>query len=281
METITVEDNTNELRRLQLTQLEMLKVIDSFCKEHHIRYSLYAGTLLGAVRHKGFIPWDDDLDLCMDRSNYDRFIREWLNDGPSGYIIQNKEIEPRFTQSFTKVRKEHTAYLQDENERGQWNTGIFVDIFPIDRIPGDKIRQFFFYFNVLLYQLYTREFPPPLSGRIMKSTASVILKATSFKPLRKKLRQYHYRNLVRYDKDKKLPMVAIEMTATLKQILPRELMKEFVELPFEGCLFPCMKLYKEYLTEKYGDYEQLPPEKDRRWRHHPVILDFEHSIDEL
>ena len=64
-----------QLRRLQLTQLEILKVIDKICREHDIPYSLYAGTLLGAVRHQGFIPWDDDLDICMSRANYNRFLK--------------------------------------------------------------------------------------------------------------------------------------------------------------------------------------------------------------
>ena len=269
-----------DLRRLQLTQLEILKVIDAFCKKHHIHYSLYAGTLLGAVRHKGFIPWDDDLDICMKRSEYNRFVKTWLREGPEGYIIQNKEIEPNYVQSFTKIRKDHTAFLQEEFERGKWHTGIFVDVFPIDRIPKELIKQKAFYLNALFYQLYTREFVPPLAGKATKVLTGMALRMTS-EGRRRKLRQYHYRKMVAFNRNQSLPMVATEIQRTLKQILPSNLMDEYVDLPFEDGVFPCMKRYKEYLTIKFGDYNQLPPEEERTWRHHPIILDFEHNLDEL
>ena len=271
--------SSDELRTLQLTQLEILKVIDQFCKEHNIRYSLYAGTLLGAARHGGFIPWDDDLDICMKRWEYNRFVRLWKQEGPEGYIIQNKELEPQYVQSFTKIRKEHTTFLQDEYERGRWHTGIFVDVFPLDRIPEGKLQQKKFYLNALFYQLYTREFVPPLAGRATKAVTKTLLKTTSVK-MHRKLRRYHFRKMVRFNRDIRLPMVGTEMQRTLKMVLPADLMDEFVEIPFEDGMFPCMKKYKEYLTIKFGDYNKLPPENERTWRHHPIVLDFDHSLDE-
>ena len=126
------------LRTLQLTQLEILKVFDAFCREHDLKYSLYAGSLLGAVRHQGFIPWDDDLDVCMDRGDYDRFPELWQQNPVEGYVLQNKENSKYFDQSFTKLRKDHTTFLQDEWEIGNHHTGIFLDVFPIDRIPNGK-----------------------------------------------------------------------------------------------------------------------------------------------
>lgn len=83
-----------KLRQLQLIQLEILKFFDNFCREHNLKYSLYAGSLLGAIRHHAFIPWDDDLDVCMSRFEYDRFIALWNQSPPGGYILQNKENSP-------------------------------------------------------------------------------------------------------------------------------------------------------------------------------------------
>ena len=107
-----------QLRRLQLTQLEILKVIDKICREHDIPYSLYAGTLLGAVRHQGFIPWDDDLDVCMSRANYNRFLEVWEQVQPEGYLLQNKENAPEFPQSFSKIRKLDTTFQMKIYQKG-------------------------------------------------------------------------------------------------------------------------------------------------------------------
>ncbi len=270
----------NDLKRLQQTQLEILKVIDSFCKKHQIPYSLYAGTLLGAVRHKGFIPWDDDLDVCMRRRDYNRFIKAWLKDGPEGYIIQNKELEPRYVQSFTKIRKDHTTFLQEEMERGKWHTGIFVDVFPIDRIPRGRLAQKIYYYNALLYQLYTREFVPPRAGRLTQIMTSFLLKAVRGKA-RKKMRRFFFHQLIIYNKFPSLPLIAVETQGTLKQILPGNIMDKFVELPFGDGVFPCMREYDAYLTLKYGDYMKLPPAEQRSWQHHPIVLDFEHNLEEI
>lgn len=270
----------DELRRLQITQLEILRVIDAFCRSHRIHYSLYAGTLLGAVRHQGFIPWDDDLDIFMTRHEYNRFIRLWVKEKPEGYLIQNKELEPAFTQSFTKIRKEHTAFLQDEDKRGKYHTGIFVDVFPVDRIPTGKLRRIVFYLDCLLYQLYTRELVPPLAGSTTKLVTAVLLKLNT-KKRRRMLRRWHYNRIVRYNIDPNLPMVCIETTRTLKQILPSDLMRRYGNLSFEDMMAMCIKDWDSYLTVKFGDYMELPPEEERGWKHHPVVLDFMKDLEEM
>ena len=267
------------LRTLQLSQLDILTVIDSFCRKAGIRYSLYAGTLLGAVRHGGFIPWDDDLDICMARSDYDRFISAWNDDPPEGYILQNKENTPGFTQSFTKIRKDHTAFLQYDWERGRYHTGIFVDVFPIDRIPSGKLARAVFQWRCLNYQLLTREFIPPKGSRAERAVSSMILQLTpeSKRPARREqlLRHITARTDPRFD------TVAIETMGTIRTPLPADLLDEFLYLPFEGRSFMCFKNWDGYLKAKFGDYMTPPPEKDRVWRHHPLILDFEHNLDEL
>ncbi len=267
-----------ELRKLQLTQLEILKVIDAFCRDHKIRYSLYAGTLLGAIRHKGFIPWDDDLDICMTRHEYNRFIKLWIQGGTEGYQIQNKELDSRFTQSFTKIRKDCTTFLQYESERGRYHTGIFVDVFPIDRIPDSRWRRGIFRLDCLFYQLYTREFVPSMAGRLTKLATAFFLK-TSNARTRKKRRKRHFNRIVRYNRDKSCSMIAIETAGTLSQIFPADLMNTYIELPFEDMTCMCIKEWDVYLKVKFGDYMKLPPEVEREWKHHPLVLDFGRSIE--
>ena len=267
------------LRKLQLTQLEILCQIDSICRSEKISYSLYAGTLLGAVRHKGFIPWDDDLDICMERSEYNRFLSVWDRYPHEGYLIQNKENSPRFTQSFTKIRKEHTTFLQSEWEAKAFHTGVFVDIFPIDRIPDGKAARLVFQWDCLVYQLLTREFVPPKGSLFQKAVSAAILKAIPPQD-RKKERERLLKQITKYT-DQSLHMVAIETLSTIRKPLPAKLMDDYTTLPFENGEFMCFSDWDEYLSIKYGDYMKLPPESDREWKHHPIVIDFEHDYEEL
>lgn len=268
------------LRRLQLTQLEILKVIDAFCSEHGIPYSLYAGTTIGAVRHKGFIPWDDDLDICMTRSDYERFIRLWEAEKPAGYLLQNKENSPRFTQSFTKIRKDHTTFLQDEWERGAYHLGIFVDVFPVDRMPPDKWHRWLFFWHCMQYQLFTREFVPPKGNRLVKCMSKCLLAITPA-DRRANKREKLLKKIAQYRDCKSYPTVFIETVGSMKKPQPADLMDHLVRVPFEDSEFYCFAKSDEYLTRHYGDYMQLPPESERGWQHHPIILDFEHNYEEL
>lgn len=269
-----------DLRRLQLTQLDILKIIDGICQQHGIPYSLYAGSLLGAVRHKAFIPWDDDLDICMNRTDYNRFLSLWEESAPEGYILQNKENSPLFTQSFTKIRKDHTTFLQSEGEAGRYHTGIFVDIFPVDRIPEGKTAQALFRWNCMRYQLLTREFVPPKSSFPVRAISSLILAATP-KVKRAAVRQKLLTKITRYQHRRDLPIIFIETMASMKKLYPADMMNHFVYLPFEDGEFQCISQWDLNLRLKFGDYMQLPPENQRTWAHHPVCIDFKHNYEDI
>ena len=269
-----------ELRRLQLTQLEILKEIDRVCRDHDIPYSLYAGTLLGAVRHKAFIPWDDDLDICMTRVNYERFLQAWEKESPVGYILQNKENSPRFTQSFTKIRKDHTTFLEIEGEKGQYHNGVFVDVFPVDRVPTGKMAQACFRWDCMRYQLYTREFLPSKCSATTRLISRIMLALTP-EQKRPEKRKRLLDRITRYRDRSNLPLIFIETMASMKKTYPADMMDEFVYLPFEDGMFQCVKQWDLNLRLKFGDYMQLPPEEQRTWTHHPVCVDFEHNCDEL
>lgn len=269
-----------KLRPLQLTMLGILKVFDKFCREHDLKYSLYAGSLLGAVRHKGFIPWDDDLDVCMERSEYDRFVALWEQLPPEGYILQNKENTPAYWQSFSKIRKDHTTFLQEEREVGKYHTGIFLDIFPLDRIPDDKLNRAFYKWHCMKYQLLTREFVPPKAGTLVRLGSSVIL-ACIPKSRREKVRQNTLKKVSRYNSQRDLEVAAIETMASLRKPFAPDMLDAYIYLPFEDGEFMCFAGWDDHLRRKFGDYMQLPPVEERAWRHHPIVIDFEHNYEEL
>ena len=247
------------LRKLQLTQLDILKVFDKFCREHDLHYSLYAGSLLGAVRHKGFIPWDDDLDVCMSRADYDRLIALWEQAQPKGYILQNKENSPNFWQSFSKIRKDHTTFLQGQREAGQYHTGIFLDIFPLDRIPNGRLKRMLFKWHCMKYQLLTREFVPPKAGAVVQFGSSLILACTP-KKRREKARHKALKKITRYNDEKDLEIAAIETMASLQKPFAADMLDSYVDLPFEDGQFMCFAGWYDHLHRKFGDYLELPPE---------------------
>lgn len=266
------------LRRLQLTQLEILKVFDQFCRQNNLKYSLYAGSLLGAVRHKAFIPWDDDLDVCMSRNEYNRFINLWEKAPPPGYILQNKENTPSYCQSFSKIRKDHTTFLQEEHESERYHTGIFLDIFPLDRMPNGKLKRMLFKWNCMEYQLLTREFAPPKARIVTRLGASVLLACTP-KSCREKVRQNRLKKITKYNDQHNLDVVAIETMASLRKTFAPNMLDTYVDLPFEDGKFMCFAGWDDHLHRKFGNYMQLPPEEERTWRHHPIVIDFEQNYD--
>jgi lipopolysaccharide cholinephosphotransferase len=269
--------NNDQLRKLQLVQLEILKVIDRVCRKHKIQYSLHAGTLLGAIRHKGFIPWDDDLDICMLRDDYNRFIHIW---NEPGYILQNKENTPNFTQSFSKIRKDRTAYIHTFDEQGKYHTGIFVDVFPVDRIPNTRVQRYIFWWRCMRYQLYTREFIPPKSGLLVRAVSKIYLSLIRGKR-RVRNRNILFKKITKYNVNSKLNLSMIDTINTMCQIYPHNLFDNIVEIDFENNKFMAFMEWDEVLTIRYSDYMQLPPEEERSCKHNPIFLSFEKNSEEI
>ena len=268
---------TTKIRQLQLIETDILCFIDKFCRENNIKYSLYAGTMLGAVRHHGFIPWDDDIDICMSRKEYDRFIRIWNKKKPVGYTLQNKDNTPEFTQSFTKVRKDGTTFIQEGEENTSYHKGIFIDIFPIDRMPRNAIKKAFFFLQCLFYQICCRGAIPNDITVIEKTFLKLFYKCISFEK-REVARKKLLRMITDNNKNAKNPCVGIEILRTAMMPLPSDMMDNYIDLSFENHSFMCIKKWDEYLTAEYHNYMELPPENERVWTHHPICLHFNKAI---
>lgn len=132
-----------DFRRMQLVQLELLVDFDRVCRKHSIDYVISSGTMLGAVRHKGYIPWDDDADIMMLREDYEKF-KTVMNDlNPAICFFQDHTTDPEYRWGYGKLRKTGTEYVRIGQEHLKCKTGIFVDIFPYDDVPKTIIRQLF------------------------------------------------------------------------------------------------------------------------------------------
>lgn len=264
----------NKLRKLQLTQLEILEYVDEFCKKHNIKYSLYAGTMIGAIRHKGFIPWDDDLDIFMPREEYERFIKLWNEYQHEKYLLQNKENTPNFTQSFTKIRKKNTRFIQEDDLNKDYHTGIFIDVFPVDRISNHPFHKKLFQLRVMVYQLMMREFAPKDGSLVVRLGCNLILKSTTVRT-RKIIKSHLLKKITKNNQDNTLNMVSTEVLYCTKIEYPANLFDDICEIEFENRKFSCVSQWDIALKLLYGDYMQFPPEEERMWKHKPVSIEFD------
>lgn len=264
------------LRKVQLTQLEIAKEIKRVCEENNIQYFLCFGTLLGAVRHKGFIPWDDDMDMGMIRSEYERFLKIAPQKLKPEYVLQTWHSDPEYPLPFAKVRKRGTVYLENKSARMKEN-GFFVDIFPYDFQPAtEEEREYVNKQRVDLFRtkLMKSKFTPWMEeGKInwKKRGGYLYYQMKALLVSGEELARRHDELVMSYGENDLLYWQ--EGIGVMRKI-KLEWCTELTEYEFEGEQFKGSKYYDEVLRTSYGNYMQLPPENERENRHQIAEVDF-------
>jgi lipopolysaccharide cholinephosphotransferase len=262
-----MEYSSEKLRKLQLVQLLSLLEIKRICDKHNIHYTPIGGTLLGTVRHKGFIPWDDDIDVGMLREEYNKFLEVAKNELRPEFFLQTYETDPNYPKALARLCVNETTYMLKWEKDADIHHGAFTDIFPYDNSPDHKLGQIYHKYMIkwlhhATYHKYSPYGKPTsIKGKIFLSTVSLPFTLNSKKSVRKlwdKIMQ----------KYNSIPTEYVVRTGSqypyAKVRLKRVLMEEFVEMDFEGFNISVMKGYHEHLSENYGDYMELPPIEKRR-----------------
>ena len=264
----------NVLRQVQLVQLEIACEVQRICKENNIKFFLDWGTLLGAVRHNGFIPWDDDLDLGMLRSEYDKFCLiapKKLNDK---YYLQTWHNDPAFALPFAKVRKRNTIY-QEAKASTTYNNGIFIDIFPYDYAlenPNDEKKNKKKCLNLFRMILMKNNMMPwNECGQIniKKRIGYLGYQIWATQKEREDL-IYQYEELI--ISSNRGTTVYAQSGESNRLYVPESFLREYVDFEFENVQFPCPGNYDLILKKYYGDYMKLPPVEERENRHQIIHL---------
>lgn len=269
---IKKEDFTQDtLRRLQLTQLEILDEIVRICNEHHLRYYLAEGTLLGAARHQGFIPWDDDLDIAMPRADYDAFLELCKTELDPKFYVHSRETDKTYWLIFGKIRKSGTVIDEYNIRNLSVPKGIYVDVFPLDSTNHERgwIKWLKTKIITKIYALicYKRglDLPKTTSIKLMLLLTCFMsipfLSAVADRLARsenRKERLYY----VNYD------------AGHPKYTILKSKYDSATKLMFEGKEYMVPRDYDYVLRRIYGDYMQLPPVEKRVQQHKPEYIDF-------
>ena len=262
-------DTKDFLRELQLTELEIAVEVDRICHKHGIRYSLDGGTLLGAIRHKGFIPWDDDMDIVFTRAEYEKFFLACQKDlDQDRFFLQEYRTDHYYRWGYAKMRRKETEFIRLGQEHMQYRTGVAIDLFVLDHVPDSIFaRQAHFAVNYairkILYSELGKKAAPTAEEKMWYKLLNLIPKDVCF----------WLRNAISgIMNERQTELVAHLLYPYPKSCqygIPMDIFAEYEERPFEGMMFSVVKEYDKYLTLLYGDYMTLPPE-EKRETHNPA-----------
>lgn len=266
-----------DMIRLHTLELKIAGEIRRICEKEHISYFLTAGTTLGAVRHGGFIPWDEDMDLGMLREEYERFLSACQRELGEEFELQTWDTHPGYPFAFAKVRLKDTCIEEAFCREADFSHGIFVDIFPFDSAPD---RPFLRKVQGLRYFLLIRLLwiKKHCGTNLKDQSPKQRLRYGLFRLLSLLLpygwlKERFRRVMVRYNRQTTQCLVAPGSYAYQKEMIPRKWTQELTLLPFEEDAFPTYEAWDAYLTHMYGDYRKLPPEEQRH-KHDVGFIDF-------
>lgn len=264
--------NDKVLRRLQITEFEILSKVDKMCRMNGLQYFLVGGTLLGAVRHGGFIPWDDDLDIAMPRKDYNKFLQLCVNGGlePDLYL-QHNLTENDYWLPFAKIRKKNTLFEEAQYQDIECMKGIFIDVFPLDFCEKN---------DGIIYHLKSKsikKLTAVIQMRRLRIQSPSFLTSVLFiltKPLTINCIARIRDLLCTKCQDGKFVINYGSNYKYTKQTMPKSYYFPCAEVEFEGKGFMAPGEYFNYLEQLFSNWKQLPPEEERR-NHNPATIYFD------
>lgn len=265
-----------KLEEQKKLELDILRYVKKICEENNIKFGMAGGTAIGAVRHKGFIPWDDDIDVFMRYDDYIKFIEIVKKDNNDTYKILTPYDNEDYYYLFSKIVNSKTTMIEKGNNTIK-NMGVYIDIFPIHKLPNDyeEAKKYCKYIN-RLNGMYVRH---TMLQHYYKSSnkRKEILKAITLFPehiyyllffRNKNMKEYVLSELEKYNKNEKSDYEGYVISIYKERdIMRKEIYSDTIDMEFENEMFPMSALYDEYLTRLYGNYMELPP-IEKRVSHH-------------
>lgn len=280
MNTLTIYTQ-EELKKIQTIQLECLKHIAGICESEGIEYFLIGGSALGAVRHNGYIPWDDDIDIALPRKDYERFIKIVPNKLSTKYHLQSPYTERNCPYYYSKIRIDGTLFMEYCNRRLNIHQGVYIDIFPYDNVPDDDSlnKKHFDKCQKLIRKFTLRQIPDvsckprgfvAFARAIIRKVAHYFCRCTSYSRLLNSLDQ----EFTRYNNEETKAMACLCFPKRKMEYIFRSDLYPLKKHVFEDTMFYIPNNNDTYLKTHYGDYMRLPS-PNMRYGHKPYKVAFE------
>ena len=266
-----------KVRATQLKALEILKYFKKICDAHNIRFYVGSGCCIGAVRHKGVIPWDDDIDVFLLREDYEKLPYIWNKYADIkrySYCRTNKKNN--YHDTGASIRDNNTTFINKHCVNDDINQGLQIDLIPLDRRADSfwgHIRQVFF---AMIYSLFNAQRLPDNQGTITRWLSQLAYLLIPKKETKDKIWQWAERKMIISSNENwtyYTELVTGIKGLTLKY--PKKFYQKPQYVDFEDIKIPVSTCYKEYLNMVFGDYMKLPPEKDRMPKHNTVFVDLD------
>ena len=267
------------VRDIQAKMLDILVYFRDFCDANGLKFTLCGGTCLGAVRHGGFIPWDDDIDVFMLREDYEKLEMLWSKNADTDrYACVRSNETINIHHSATEIKDNNTTFINRHSVDSDINHGLMIDVIPLDGVPASKWKRVIQMIDSMIYCCFNFQRLPEHKSRVIYYATLVVLSIFRSAKIRYKIWKGAEKRLSRYGTGNCSEVASFgEGTSIMRMRFPTQWFRDVAYLDFEGQKMPVPADVDQYLEISFGDYMQLPPEEERVARHSAVFVDLNTS----
>lgn len=270
----SIELSTEKLRELQLKSLEIMIHFKKFCEDNNLLCYLCGGCCIGAIRHGGFIPWDDDVDVMMPREDYEKLSKLWRD--TEKYVLLRTRKEKFCGHIFTTIVDKTTTLIREENKNSDVSKGVAIDVFPLDGCPKTKFARKLQMFWAMIYSLYLAQIAPVNHGKLISLVGKLLLGVVPSKNLRHKIWKFSEKQMSKHKiKDCAHITELCAGPGYMKNEYPKEIFSSAVLKNFEGHELPLPVGYDTYLKIAFKNYMGMPPKEKQKPHHNILYVDLD------